>query len=80
MNDVFCEKSYLLGVSDALSGIDRRPATEKQKDFMETLGLSVKQNLTLKEAKIRISAVLEAKKYFQNDECFYPEEREWSDL
>lgn len=78
--DNFCEDSYRLGLADAFSSIDKRPATVKQKDFTSKLGLKIKEGLTLKEAQIRISAVLEAKEFFVGNDDFSQENYNWDDF
>lgn len=72
MSKELCIDSYELGIADAFSSLDTRPATRKQKKLMRKLGLKIRKDMTLVEAKIRISAVLEAKSYFGID--MYPDD------
>jgi hypothetical protein len=65
--------SYQLGVNDAFGFMEANtlPATDKQKKFMRKLGLKVRKGMSLNEARIRISAVLEARKNFEYDEPYW---------
>lgn len=73
MSNTLDKDSYELGVNDAFGFMEANtlPATDKQKKFMRKLGLKVRKDLSLTEARIRISAVLEARKNFQYDEPYW---------